>query len=77
MKIHKMPWTWADSLDNGPKRKKMDLRFGTWNVHTTVPLELWNSTANSNSNSLITTVSPFSWLCCLCTNQCYKQTLII
>jgi hypothetical protein len=34
MKIHKKPWTWADSLDNGPKRKKMDLRFGTWNARS-------------------------------------------
>jgi hypothetical protein len=25
------PRTWTDSLDNGPERKKMDLRFGTWN----------------------------------------------
>jgi hypothetical protein len=31
-KIHKKPRIWTDSLDNGPKRKKMDLRFGTWNV---------------------------------------------
>jgi hypothetical protein len=31
-KIHKKPRTWTDSLDNGPKLKKMDLRFGTWNV---------------------------------------------
>jgi hypothetical protein len=28
-KIHKKRRTWTDSLDNGPKRKKMDLRFGT------------------------------------------------
>jgi hypothetical protein len=28
----KKPRTWTDSLDNGPKRKQMDMRFGTWNV---------------------------------------------
>jgi hypothetical protein len=31
-KDHKKPRTWTDSLDNRPKRKKMDMRFGTWNV---------------------------------------------
>jgi hypothetical protein len=33
-KIHKKPQTWTDYLDNGFKRKKMDLRFGTWNVRS-------------------------------------------
>jgi hypothetical protein len=31
-KDHKKPQTWTDSLDKRPKRKKMDMRFGTWNV---------------------------------------------
>jgi hypothetical protein len=25
------PWNWTDSLDKRPKRKKMDMGFGTWN----------------------------------------------
>jgi hypothetical protein len=28
------PWNWTDSLDKRPKRKKMDMRFGTWNVRS-------------------------------------------
>jgi hypothetical protein len=28
-KICKKPWTWTDSFDKRPKRKKMDMRFGT------------------------------------------------
>jgi hypothetical protein len=28
-KIHKKPRTWTDSLDNGPKQRKMDMIFGT------------------------------------------------
>jgi hypothetical protein len=28
----KKPRTWTDSLDKRPRRKKMDMRFGTWNV---------------------------------------------
>jgi hypothetical protein len=31
-KDHKKPQNWTDSLDKRPKRKKMDIRFGTWNV---------------------------------------------
>jgi hypothetical protein len=31
MKDHKKPRTWTDSLDKRSKRKKMDMRFGTWN----------------------------------------------
>jgi hypothetical protein len=34
MKIHKKPRTWTVSLDKWPKRKKMDMRFGTWNVRS-------------------------------------------
>jgi hypothetical protein len=34
MKIHKKPLIWTDPLDNGPKQRKMDLRFGTWNVRS-------------------------------------------
>jgi hypothetical protein len=33
-KIHKKPRAWTDSLDNGPKPKKMDLRFRTWNYRS-------------------------------------------
>jgi hypothetical protein len=33
-KILKKPRTWKDSLDKRPKRKKMDMRFGTWNVRS-------------------------------------------
>jgi hypothetical protein len=33
-KDHKKPRTWTDSLDKRPKRKKMDMRFGTWNVRS-------------------------------------------
>jgi hypothetical protein len=29
------PRTWTDSLDNRPKRKKMEMRFGTCNVRST------------------------------------------
>jgi hypothetical protein len=36
MKDHKKPQTWMDSLDKRPKRKKMDIRFGTWNVRSYV-----------------------------------------
>jgi hypothetical protein len=32
MKILKKPRTWTDSLDKPPKLKKLDMRFGTWNV---------------------------------------------
>jgi hypothetical protein len=35
MKILKKPWTWMDSLHK-PKRKKMDMRFGTWNVRSSL-----------------------------------------
>jgi hypothetical protein len=31
-KDHKTLQTWVDSLDKRPKRKKMDMRFGTWNA---------------------------------------------
>jgi exonuclease III len=34
MKILKKPQTWTDSLDKRPKRKKMDMRFDTWNVRS-------------------------------------------
>jgi hypothetical protein len=34
MKDHKKPQTLTDSLDKRPKRKKMDMRFGTWNDRT-------------------------------------------
>jgi hypothetical protein len=33
-KDHKQPRTWTNSLDNRPKRKKRDMRFGTWNVRS-------------------------------------------
>jgi hypothetical protein len=29
-----MPRTWTDSFDKRPKSKKMDMRFGTWNVRS-------------------------------------------
>jgi hypothetical protein len=31
MKCHKGPRIWRDSFDKRPKRKKMDMRLGTWN----------------------------------------------
>jgi hypothetical protein len=31
-KSHKKPWTWTDSLDKRPKRRNMDMRFGTRNT---------------------------------------------
>jgi hypothetical protein len=34
MKIHKKPQTGTDSLDNGPKQRKMDMSFGMWNVRS-------------------------------------------
>jgi hypothetical protein len=34
LKIQKRPQTWADSLDKLPKQKKMDMRFGMWNVRS-------------------------------------------
>jgi hypothetical protein len=34
MKILKKPWIWTDSVDKLPKQKKMDVRFGTWNVRS-------------------------------------------
>jgi hypothetical protein len=34
MKDHKKPWAWMDSLDKRPKQKKMDMKFGTWNVRS-------------------------------------------
>jgi hypothetical protein len=33
-KYHKGPQTWTDSLDKRLKIKKMDMRFGTWNVRS-------------------------------------------
>jgi hypothetical protein len=33
-KCHKEPRTWTDSLDKRPTLRKMDMRFGTWNVRT-------------------------------------------
>jgi hypothetical protein len=33
-KDHKKPRTWTDYLDKRPKRKKMDMTFGTWNVRS-------------------------------------------
>jgi hypothetical protein len=29
-KVLKKPRTWTDSLDKRPKRRKMDMGFGTW-----------------------------------------------
>jgi hypothetical protein len=34
MKCHIGPQTRPDSLDKQPKLKKMDMRFGTWNVRS-------------------------------------------
>jgi hypothetical protein len=31
-KMFKKPRTWTDSLGKRPRRKKMDMRFGTWNA---------------------------------------------
>jgi hypothetical protein len=31
-KMFKNPRTWKDSVNKQPKRKKMDMRFCTWNV---------------------------------------------
>jgi hypothetical protein len=33
-KDHRKPRTWTDSVDKRPKRKKMYMRFGTWNVRS-------------------------------------------
>jgi hypothetical protein len=33
-KILKKPRIWTDSLDKRPRRKKMDIRFDTWNVRS-------------------------------------------
>jgi hypothetical protein len=33
-KDHKKPRIWTDSLDKRPKRKQMDMRFGTCNVRS-------------------------------------------
>jgi hypothetical protein len=33
-KDHKKPRTWTVSLDKRPRGKKMDMRFGTWNVRS-------------------------------------------
>jgi hypothetical protein len=33
-KIQKKHRTWTDSLVKRPKRKKMDMRFSTWNVRS-------------------------------------------
>jgi hypothetical protein len=33
-KDHKKPQIWTDYFDKLPKRKKMDMRFGTWNVRS-------------------------------------------
>jgi hypothetical protein len=33
-KDHKKPRTWTDSLETRAKRKKMNMRFGTWNVRS-------------------------------------------
>jgi hypothetical protein len=34
MKCHKGSQTWMDSLDKRPTLRKMDIRFGTWNVRS-------------------------------------------
>jgi hypothetical protein len=34
MNVNKKPRTWKDSLDKQPERKKMDLKFCTWNVRS-------------------------------------------
>jgi hypothetical protein len=34
MKCHKGPRTWTNYLDKRPKLKKMDMRFGMWNVRS-------------------------------------------
>jgi hypothetical protein len=34
MNMFKKPRTWTDSLDKRPERKKMDMRYGTWNVRS-------------------------------------------
>jgi hypothetical protein len=34
MKCHNGPQTWSDSFDKQPELRKMDMRFGTWNVRS-------------------------------------------
>jgi hypothetical protein len=34
MKHHKEPQTWMVSLDKQPKRRNMDMRFGTWEIRS-------------------------------------------
>jgi hypothetical protein len=34
MKDHKEPRIWKDFFDQRPKRKKMNVRLGTWNVRS-------------------------------------------
>jgi hypothetical protein len=31
---HEEPGTWTDSVHKRPKRRNMDMRFGTWNVRS-------------------------------------------
>jgi hypothetical protein len=33
-KINIKPWTWTDLLGKQSRLKKMDMRFGTWNVRS-------------------------------------------
>jgi hypothetical protein len=33
-KRHTEPRTWRDSLDKRPKRRNVDMRFGTWNIRS-------------------------------------------
>jgi hypothetical protein len=36
MKPNMKPQNCTDYLDKGPKQKKMDMRFGTWNVRVCI-----------------------------------------
>jgi hypothetical protein len=33
-KCHKGPRTWRDFMDKRPTLKKLDMRFGTWNIRS-------------------------------------------
>jgi hypothetical protein len=49
MTDHKKLQTRTDSLDKQPKRKKIDMRFGTWNVRSMYRADLLREVAEEIS----------------------------
>jgi hypothetical protein len=57
-KDQKKPRTWTDYMDEQPTLKKMDMRFGTWNVRSMYRAGSLRAVANEYRRSDGTEVAP-------------------